>query len=135
MDEAVEHCRAGASIWKWAGTEQDGIEPDVVLVGIGNETTTEVIAAAQLLKKHCPAMTVRVVNITDLMILDVNGRHPHGLTEVLFNALLTNDKPCIFNIHCYPSAVKQLLFGRKHIQRFEVIGYIEEGKTTTPLRM
>jgi len=135
MDEAIEHCRAGASIWKWAGTEDVNSEPDVVLVGIGNETTTEVIAAAQLLKKHIPEMKVRVVNVTDLMILEVESKHPHGLTDTMFHTLFTETKPCIINFHGYPSAVKQLLFGRRHTHRFYVSGYIEEGTTTTPFKM
>lgn len=136
MEEAVEHCRAGASIWKWAGNETNySRDPDIVLVGCGNETTTEVIAAAQLLKKHCPTMIIRVVNITDLMILELDSCHPHGLTCELFHALFTKDKPVIMNFHGYPSAVKQLLFGRENLQRFEILGYIEEGTTTTPFKM
>jgi xylulose-5-phosphate/fructose-6-phosphate phosphoketolase len=135
MKEAVEHCRAGASVWKWAGSEDTIGEPDVVLVGIGNEVTTEVVAAAQLLKKFVPAMKVRVVNITDLMILEQAGKHPHGLTDTMFNALFTTDKPVVINFHGYPSAVQQLLFGRKHVARFSIHGYMEEGTTTTPFHM
>jgi len=135
MEEAVKHCRTGASIWEWAGNEEENCEPDVVLVGIGNETTTEVIAAAQWLKKHVPSMKIRVVNVTDLMIFEIESEHPHGLTDSMFHALFTESKPCIINFHGYPSAVKQLLFGRKHTHRFCVLGYIEEGTTTTPFQM
>jgi xylulose-5-phosphate/fructose-6-phosphate phosphoketolase len=134
MDEAVNHCRAGASIWKWASTE-DGIDPDVVLVGIGDDMTAEVLAAAQLLMEEVPALRVRVVNVTDLLVVESESLHPHGLSEVMFNALFTKHRPVIFNFHGYPSALKQLLFHRGDTQRFYINGYQEEGTTTTPFDM
>ena len=135
MSEAIAHCRAGASIWRWASTD-DGIDPDVVLVGIGDTTTLEVMAAASILRHELPAMKVRVVNVTDLLILEPDSLHPHGLDQDMFEALFTPDRPVIVNFHGYPSAVKQLLYGRHHTQtRFSINGYREEGTTTTPFDM
>jgi xylulose-5-phosphate/fructose-6-phosphate phosphoketolase len=134
MDEAVDHCRAGASIWKWASTEE-GINPDIVLVGLGDDMTVEVLAAAQLLAEEVPAMRVRVVNVTDLLVIERESLHPHGLDQEMFDALFTPDRPVIFNFHGYPSALQQLLFHRGDTQRFYVNGYREEGTTTTPFDM
>lgn len=133
-EEAVAHCRAGASIWHWASTDE-GIEPDVVLVGIGDITTVEVLAAADLLNRDEPSLRVRVVNVTDLLILEHESLHPHGLDDDLFEALFTADRSVIVNFHGYPSAVKQLLFGRRGCDRFTINGYREEGTTTTPFDM
>lgn len=134
LDEAVAHCRAGASIWRWASTD-DGINPDVVLTGIGDTMTVETLAAVEILRCEIPELRVRVVNITDLLILERNSDHPHGLDDTLFAALFTADAPVIVNFHGYPSAVKQLLFGRDRMGRFTVNGYREEGTTTTPFDM
>jgi xylulose-5-phosphate/fructose-6-phosphate phosphoketolase len=134
MDEAIQHCRAGASIWKWASTE-DGVNPDVVLVGIGDDMTVEVLAAAQYLQEHLPALRVRVVNVTDLLVLESDSRHPHGLDQGMFDALFTDHCPVIFNFHGYPSALQQLLFHRGDTIRFIINGYQEEGTTTTPFDM
>lgn len=134
MDDAVDHCRAGASIWEWASTDQ-GVDPDVVLVGIGSNPTLEVMAAASILKKDLPSLKFRVVNVTDLLVLEKNSLHPHGLDDELFNSLMTQDKPVIFNFHGYPSALKQLLYGREPSERFTINGYLEEGTTTTPFDM
>jgi len=134
MDEAVHHCRAGASIWKWASTE-DGIDPDVVLVGIGDDMTVEVLAAAQYLLEYLPALRLRVVNITDLLVLESESLHPHGLDQGMFDALFTDHCPVVFNFHGYPSALQQLLFHRGDTVRFVINGYHEEGTTTTPFDM
>jgi xylulose-5-phosphate/fructose-6-phosphate phosphoketolase len=134
MGEAIAHCRAGASIWKWASSF-DGVNPDVVLVGIGDDTTVEVMAAAQLLRKEVPQLRFRVINITDLLVLEENSKHPHGLAQALFDALFTDNRSVIFNFHGYPSAVQQLLFNRGNPHRFHINGYIEEGSTTTPFDM
>jgi xylulose-5-phosphate/fructose-6-phosphate phosphoketolase len=131
MDEADEHCRRGASIWRWASTDE-GERPDVVLAAAGVYPTNEVMAAAQLLRAELPALRVRVVNVTDLLILEPDSFHPHGLTQAAFDELFTPDKPVIFNFHGYPVVVKQLLFERPAVARFQVNGYIEEGTTTTP---
>lgn len=104
-----------------------------VLVGIGVEVTFEVIAAASLLRKHCPELRVRVVNVTDLMILQTVGAHPHALSDDEFYGLFTTDRPIYFNYHGYPQELKGLLFGRKGLDdRVQVGGYVEEGTTTSP---
>lgn len=134
MSDAIAHCRAGASVWQWASTD-DGVNPDVVLVGIGDNPTLEVMAAAQILRTEMPELRVRVVNVTDLLVLPQESRHPHGLDNEMFAALFTADRPVIINFHGYPSAVKQLLFGRPNLERFRINGYQEEGTTTTPFDM
>lgn len=134
MDEAIQHCRAGASIWKWACTEE-GVDPDVVLVGLGDDMMVEVLAAAQLLLEQVPALRLRVVNVTDLLVLEPDSLHPHGLQQDMFEALFTHHQPVIFNFHGYPSALNQLLFNRGNTRRFHVNGYHEEGTTTTPFDM
>ncbi|OQE95379.1 hypothetical protein PENNAL_c0002G11400 [Penicillium nalgiovense] len=132
--EAESHCRAGASIWKFCSTD-DGTNPDVVLVGIGVEVMFEVIAAAALLRKLIPELRVCVINVTDLMILDNEGAHPHALSNEAFDDLFTSDKPIHFNYHGYPAELQGLLFGRPRLDRVSVAGYIEEGSTTTPFDM
>ncbi|MHB8595886.1 MAG: phosphoketolase family protein [Ktedonobacteraceae bacterium] len=134
MDDAIAHCRAGASIWPWASID-DGINPDVVLVGIGDNPTLEVMAATSLLRRDIPELRVRVVNVTDLFVLEDNRDHPHGLDADMFEALFGTDCPVVINFHGYPSAVKQLLFGRHSVRRFHINGYQEEGTTTTPFDM
>ena len=136
MDEAIAHCRAGVSIWQWASTD-NGINPHVVLVGIGDNPTLEVLAAAQILLDEMPELRIRVINVTDLMVLERDTVHPHGLDDELFEALFTAECPVIINFHGYASAVKQLLFGRPHAHnyRFHINGYQEEGTTTTPFDM
>ncbi len=134
MKDAIAHCRAGASVWQWASID-DGVNPDVVLVGIGDNPTLEVMAATHILRNELPELRVRVVNVTDLFVLEKETVHPHGLDDELFEALFTPDCPVIVNFHGYPSAVKQLLFGRNHAQRFHINGYQEEGTTTTPFDM
>lgn len=134
MDEAVKHCRAGASIWKWAST-QEGIDPDVVLVGLGDDMMVEVLAAAQLLREEIPNLRIRTVNVTDLLVLESESLHPHGLNQDMFESLFTPHQPVIFNFHGYPSALKQLLFHRGDTERFYINGYREEGTTTTPFDM
>ena len=133
-EEAEDHCRAGGSTWKFCSTN-GGADPDVVLVGIGADLTFEVIAAADLLKKHVPELRVRVVNVTDLMILGYQSSHPHALTDELFDALFTEDRPIHFNYHGYANEIRGLLFGRPNMQRVTIASYMEEGSTTTPFDM
>ncbi|KIK98673.1 hypothetical protein PAXRUDRAFT_823582 [Paxillus rubicundulus Ve08.2h10] len=133
-EEADRHCVAGASVWKFASVDE-GVNPDVVLVGIGTEVTFEVIAAAALLRKFVPALRVRVVNVTDLMILGPHGSHPHALSDGDFDKLFTKDRPIIVNYHGYPIEVKGLVFGRPGIDRMSIEGYREEGTTTSPFDM
>lgn len=134
LEEAVKHCVAGASIWRFCSTD-DGRNPDVVLVGIGNETNLEVVEACRLLAKYCPTLRVRMVNVNDLMMLDLEMKHPHSLNEQTFCSLFGSDRPVIWNFHGYPSALRSLLFGRRNADRFKINGYIEEGTTTTPFKM
>lgn len=133
-DEAEQHCRAGGSVWKFASTDE-GLDPDVVLVGIGSELTFEVVMAAALLRKRVPELRVRVVNVTDLMILGAESSHPHALSDGSFDALFTADRPIHFNYHGYATEIKGLLFGRHHLERVSIASYMEEGSTTTPFDM
>jgi xylulose-5-phosphate/fructose-6-phosphate phosphoketolase len=133
-EEANAHCIAGASVWKFASVD-NGVNPDVVLVGIGVEVNFELIVAASLLRKHAPELRVRVVNVTDLFILADTGLHPHSLTPDAFASLFTNDKAVVFNYHGYPIELKGLLFGRPGLDRMSIRGYQEEGTTTTPFDM
>jgi xylulose-5-phosphate/fructose-6-phosphate phosphoketolase len=119
MTEAIAHCRAGASIWRWASTDE-GINPDVVLVGIGDRATREVMAAAQILRDEIPALRVRVVNITDLRVLE--AEHSQHLDPEMFEALFTRDRPVIINFQGNLAVLKQLLFGRPHPDRFQLNG-------------
>jgi xylulose-5-phosphate/fructose-6-phosphate phosphoketolase len=132
--EAAEHCEYGASVWRWASTF-DGDRPDVVLACCGVYPTAEVLAAAWLLRRELPGVRVRVVNVTDLLILELDSYHPHGLSPERYDALFTPDRPVVFNFHGYPSAVKQLLFERPRKRRFTINGYVEEGTTTTPFTL
>lgn len=131
--EAEDHCRAGASVWKFASCDNSE-EPDVVLVGCGNETMYEVVAGAEEFRKMVPGVKIRVVNVVDFMSLCDPSVHRHGLSKAAFEALFTKDRPVVFNFHGYPSAVNQVLADRKSISsgQFSVHGYREEGTTTTP---
>ncbi|KAH6913199.1 phosphoketolase [Coprinopsis sp. MPI-PUGE-AT-0042] len=133
-EEANKHCIAGASVWKFASVDE-GLHPDVVLVGIGVELTFEVIAAAALLRKHVPDLRVRVVNVTDLMILGETGSHPHALDQHAYETLFTADKPVHYNYHGYPIELKGLLWGRPNLNQATIEGYREEGTTTSPFDM
>ncbi|KAJ6093236.1 hypothetical protein N7486_008525 [Penicillium sp. IBT 16267x] len=132
--EAENHCRAGASVWNFCSTD-NGLSPDVVLVGIGVELMFEVIAAAALLRERVPDLRARVINVTDLMILDNAGAHPHSLSTEAFDQLFTDDKCIHFNYHGYLTELQGLLFGRPRLERVTIAGYIEEGSTTTPFDM
>lgn len=131
---AEEHCKVGASVWDWASPD-GGTNPDVVLAACGDNPTLELMAAVRLLQRDAPELRVQVVNVTDLMVLGLDTEHPHGLNPGAFERLFTADRPVVFNFHGYPSAIKQLLFGRPRADRFRVSGYEEEGTTTTPFDM
>ncbi|MCJ1446817.1 MAG: hypothetical protein MMC23_007324 [Stictis urceolatum] len=133
-EEAASHCRAGASVWKFASTDE-GLNPDVTLVGIGAEITFEVISAAAILRQMVPDLRVRIVNVTDLMILENEGQHPHSLSHAEFDSLFTESQPIHFNYHGYANELKGLLFGRPKLDRVSIEAYNEEGSTTTPFDM
>jgi xylulose-5-phosphate/fructose-6-phosphate phosphoketolase len=134
LEEAVEHCRVGASIWRWASTEE-GEDPQVVLAACGDNMTLEILAAASILRERAPEWRVRVVNVTDLITLGIPQKYPHGLTEDRFQRLFLLGVPVVFNFHGYTAAIKQLCWERPGNDRFDVNGYSEEGSTTTPFDM
>ncbi len=132
MDEAKEHCKRGLSIFEWASNKPSN--PDVVLASCGDTPNLEVIAAAKILKEYAPHVKTRVVNVIDLMRLQSNATHPHGLTDSEFNKYFTKDKPVIFAFHGYPNLIHELTYKRDN-REFHVHGYIEEGTITTPFDM
>ena len=133
MDEAIKHCTKGIGIWKFASNDA-GKEPDIVLACAGDTPTLEVLAATQILNEHFPKLKVRVVNVVDLMRLESNEKHPHGLTDKDYDAIFTKNKPIIFAFHGYPSLIHQLTYNRKN-KNMHVHGYNEEGTITTPFDM
>jgi xylulose-5-phosphate/fructose-6-phosphate phosphoketolase len=135
MDSAILHCTRGAGIWEWASSDGDGTEPDVVLACAGDVPTLEVLAATDILRKHLPDLTLRVVNVVDLMRLQPSSEHPHGMSDAEFNALFTTDRPVIFAYHGYPWLIHRLTYSRAAHDQFHVRGYKEEGTTTTPFDM
>ena len=134
MAAAEAHCAAGAGVWDWASTDAGG-PPDVVLGCCGDVPTLEVLAAAALLRDHLPDLKVRVVNVVDLMKLQPDSEHPHGLPDAAFDALFTTDRPVVFNFHGYPWLVHRLTYRRANHRNLHVRGYKEEGTTTTPFDM
>ena len=133
MDQAIAHCTRGLGIWPWAGST-DG-EPDVVLACAGDIPTLEVLAAADLLRAHLPDLKVRVINVVDIMRLEPDTEHPHGLSDTDFDALFTTDKPVVFAFHGYPWLIHRLTYRRNNHHNLHVRGYKEEGTTTTPFDM
>jgi xylulose-5-phosphate/fructose-6-phosphate phosphoketolase len=134
MDDAVIHCTRGLGIWEWASTDDDGA-PDVVLGCAGDIPTLETVAAAALLREHLPQLKVRVVNVVDLMRLQTEDEHPHGLSDREFDSLFTTDKPIVFAYHGYPWLIHRLTYRRANHRNLHARGYKEEGTTTTPFDM
>ncbi len=134
MDDAIVHCTRGAGIWEWASNDEGG-SPDVVLGCCGDIPTLETLAAAALLREHLPELKVRVVNVVDLMRLQPDTEHPHGLSDDEFNALFTSDRPVVFAYHGYPWLIHRLTYRRANHENLHVRGYKEEGTTTTPFDM
>ncbi|MEV4474081.1 phosphoketolase family protein [Nonomuraea salmonea] len=134
MDEAIAHNTRGLGILPWASSDE-GSEPDVVLACAGDVPTLETLAAAALLREHLPELKVRVVNVVDLMRLQPESEHPHGMPDAEFDTLFTVDRPVIFNFHGYPSLIHQLTYRRHGHDNIHVRGYKEEGTTTTPFDM
>ncbi|HKT56528.1 MAG TPA: phosphoketolase family protein [Microbacterium sp.] len=135
MDEAVLHCTRGLGILDWAGTEVDGQAPDVVLAAAGDIPTLEVLAAAQILRDRIPDLKVRVVNVVDLMRLQSESEHPHGLPDEEFDAVFTADRPIVFAYHGYPWLIHRLTYRRHGHENIHAHGYRENGTTTTPFDM
>ena len=135
IEQAVEHCARGASIWRWAGTDDGTSDPDIVLACAGDVVTMETVAAAAILRERLPHLRVRVVNVVDLMTLPRAKDHPHGMDQTLFRELFTDDVDVVFSFHGYPGAIHQLMHGRPDADRFRVRGFVEEGTTTTPFDM
>ena len=135
MEQAVAHCTRGLGIWDWACTEELGTDPDVVIATAGDVPTLEGLAAVDLLKKHLPDLKIRFVNVVDLMRLQDNSEHPHGLSNREFDMIFAPDKPVIFAYHGYPWLIHRLIYRRAGHNDFHVRGYKEEGTTTTPFDM
>lgn len=135
MDEAVKHCEAGIGIWDWAGNEDGVIAPDVVMACVSDVPTMETLAAVTLLRQAIPELKIRVVNVVDLMTLQSQEQHPHGLSDEEFDRLFTTDRPVIFAYHGYPYLIHRLTYKRTNHQNIHVRGFIEEGTTTTPFDM
>ena len=133
--EAERHCSAGVGVWDFAGTERTGEQPDVVLACAGDVPTLETLAAADLLRHHVPELKLRVVNVVDLMALEPDSVHPHGLPDAAFDRLFTRNKPVIFAFHGYPQLIHRLTYRRTNHDNFHVHGFNEEGTTTTPFDM
>lgn len=134
MDEAVYHCTKGIGIWKWASNDE-GKEPDLIMACAGDVPTLETLAAIQLLRKHLPELKIRCINVVDLMVLQPQSEHPHGLSDQEFDELFTVDKPIIFAFHGYPWLIHRLTYRRHNHDNLHVRGYKEEGTTTTPFNM
>ena len=134
MDAAIAHCTRGIGIWEWASTDE-GADPDVVLACAGDVPTLETLAAVDLLRRSFPELRVRVVNVVDLMRLQPDSEHPHGLPDRDYDALFTTDKPVIFAFHGYPYLIHRLTYRRAGHPHLHVRGYKEEGTTTTPFDM
>jgi xylulose-5-phosphate/fructose-6-phosphate phosphoketolase len=134
IEDAIIHCKRGAGIWEWASNDDSGA-PDVVLACCGDIPTLETLAAADLLRRHLPELMVRVVNVVDLMRLQPDTEHPHGLSDAEFDAIFTQDRPVVFAYHGYPWLIHRLTYRRTNHRNIHVRGYKEEGTTTTPFDM
>jgi len=131
MDAAVKHCTKGIGIWQWASNDQ-GVAPDVVMACCGDVPTLETLAAVSIMREHLPDLKIRVVNVIDLMKLQPQTEHPHGLSDMDFDSFFTKDKPVIFAFHAYPWLVHRLTYRRTNHDNIHVRGYKEEGTITTP---
>ena len=134
MDEAVKHCADGIGVWEWASNDKGG-EPNVVMACCGDVPTLETLAAVDILRTHLPDLKIRVINVMNLMKLQPQREHPHGLSDKEFDALFTTDKPIIFAFHGYPWLIHRLTYRRANHKNLHVRGYKEEGTTTTPFDM
>lgn len=133
MEQAIDHCSKGVGKWDWASNDGEG-EPDVVMVAAGDIPTLEIMAATSILREHLPALKIRVINVVDLMRLQPDTEHPHGLSDIDYNELFTTEKPIIFAFHGYPWLIHRLTYRRAN-KRLHVRGYKEEGTITTAFDM
>ena len=133
MEEAIAHCSKGVSVWDWASTDQGG-EPDVVMACAGDVPTLEILAAVSILRTHLPDLRIRVVNVVDLMRLEPNTEHPHGLSDPEYDEIFTRDKEIIFAFHGFPWLIHRLTYRRTN-RKLHVRGYKEEGTITTAFDM
>nr|WP_233490183.1 hypothetical protein [Thiocapsa marina] len=134
MDAAIKHCTKGIGTWEWASNDQ-GSEPDAVLVGCGDIPTKEALAAAALLREHFDDIKIRFINVVDLFKLQPAGEHPHGLSDADFDSLFTKDRPIIFNFHGYPWLIHRLAYRRTNHRNLHVRGYKEKGNINTPMEL
>ena len=134
MDAAIRHCTKGLGIWGWASNDQ-GSEPDVVMVGCGDIPTKEALAATALLREHFPDLRIRFINVVDLFRMTPASEHPHGLSDRDFDSLFTADKPVIFNFHGYPWLIHRLAYRRTNHRNLHVRGYKEKGNINTPMEL
>ena len=134
IDDAIAHCARGLGIWEWASNDEGG-EPDVVMACCGDAPTLETLAAVAILRERLPDLKVRVVNVVDLMRLQPETEHPHGLSEGEFDSLFTTRRPVVFAYHGYPWLIHRLTYRRTNHSNIHVRGYKEEGTTTTPFDM
>jgi len=134
IEEAIAHCTVGAGVWKWASSDEGG-DPDMVMACCGDVPTMEALAAVKLLRERVPDIRIRFVNVVDLMTLQPQSEHPHGLSDEDFDLLFTKDKPVLFAFHGYPWLIHRLTYRRHNHDNIHVRGYKEEGTTTTPFDM
>jgi xylulose-5-phosphate/fructose-6-phosphate phosphoketolase len=134
MDAAITHCTKGVGLWEWASSDQ-GQEPDLVMVGCGDVTTMEALAATALLREHFPDIKIRFINVVDLFRLEPESEHPHGMSDREFDTLFTTDRPIIFNFHGYPWLIHRLAYRRTNHDNLHVRGYKENGNINTPLEL
>ncbi|HSU29700.1 MAG TPA: hypothetical protein VLJ11_00575 [Bryobacteraceae bacterium] len=134
IESAIAHCSAGLGIWEWASNDR-GVEPDIVMACAGDVPTLETLAAVDLLRRWVPDLEIRVVKVVDLMTLEPNSEHPHGLSDHDFDLIFTADKPIVFAFHGYPWLIHRLTYRRTNHHNLHVRGYKEVGTTTTPFDM
>jgi xylulose-5-phosphate/fructose-6-phosphate phosphoketolase len=134
IDAAELHCARGIGVWDWASSDDEG-DPDVVLACAGDVPTMEVLAAVSILRRELPELAVRVVNVVDLMRLQPDSEHPHGMSDREFDTIFTTDRPIVFAYHGYPMMIHKLTYRRANHGSLHVRGYKEEGTTTTPFDM
>jgi xylulose-5-phosphate/fructose-6-phosphate phosphoketolase len=134
MDAAIKHCTKGIGTWDWASNDE-GVEPDLVIASAGDIPTKEALAAIVLLRENFPSLKIRFINVVDLYKLVPSSEHPHGLSDRDFDSLFTLNKPVIFNFHGYPWLIHRLTYRRHNHHNLHVRGYKEKGSINTPLEL